>query len=192
MRWLALLAAAAASYVAVMSALVLFTWSTSKGKPSDTIIVLGAAVWNGQPSPALRERLDVALQLWKDGMAGSVIASGGVGLEPVSEGEVMKRWLVERGVPAEVIHVEDRSVNTYENLTFSQDIMKRHGMESAILVTHGFHSLRSSLQARAIGLDATVEPVQIRPEALVYYTLRECAGIAYLLASTSVKTLQGS
>ncbi|GAA3408034.1 YdcF family protein [Paenibacillus hodogayensis] len=173
-------------YVGSMSWMIMHTWKTSRGSPADCIIVLGAAVWNGKPSPALRERLDVALDAWNHKLAPMIIATGGIGLpgEP-SEASVIKSYLAARGVPAEAILVEDNSRNTRENLANSQELMREHDMRSAVLVTHGYHALRARMTAETLGIPSTVEPVQIKPLRLAYYTLRECGGIAYLLATTS-------
>ncbi|MEF3303101.1 YdcF family protein [Paenibacillus sp. GYB003] len=175
---------AACVYVGGMSSYIMHTWKTSSGKPSDGIIVLGAAVWNGKPSPALRERIDIALRAWDRKLAPRIIATGGIGLpgEP-SEAAVIKKALVEGGVPPDRIIVEDKSRSTYENLQNSRALMEQYGMKSAVLVTHGYHALRARLMANMLGIDATVEPVQLKPLRLAYYTLRECGGIAYLFAS---------
>jgi vancomycin permeability regulator SanA len=64
-------------YFAIMSWQVIYVWKTSQGQQSDCIIILGAGVWDGKPSPALQERLDVALQVYKDKLANYIIVSGG-------------------------------------------------------------------------------------------------------------------
>lgn len=158
----------------------------TKGAPSDVIIVLGAAVWNGKPSPALRERLDVALQAWKDKKAPVIIGSGGTNGEELSEGETMKRYLVAGGVPASKIIVEDDSYSTMENLQNSKAIMDKKGYHSAVIVTHAFHAYRASLMAKSIGIEATVEPVTIRPIDFYYYTFRECLGVTWFILSETV------
>jgi uncharacterized SAM-binding protein YcdF (DUF218 family) len=178
-RSILLLLVAIAVYFAGTSLLIQYTWKTSKGAESDVIIILGAAEWNGRPSPALRERLDVAIQLWNRHIAPHIIASGGIGLGELSEAEVMKRYLVRHGVPDNAIETEAHSKNTLQNLQNSQAIMQKNNWSDAVIVTHGFHVLRASLMAKSLGLHATLEPVQIVPANLTYYTLRECAGIAY-------------
>ncbi|RKN80423.1 YdcF family protein [Paenibacillus ginsengarvi] len=182
---------AAGLYFGGMSWIIMHTWKTSKGTPADTIIVLGAAVWNGKPSPALRERIDMAVEAWNDQLAPAIIATGGIGLpgEP-SEASVIKKTLIERGVPENRIIIEDKSRSTYENLHNSLEFMQQHEMKSAVLVTHGYHALRARMMAKMIGIDASVEPVQIRPLRLAYYTLRECGGIAYLFATSPLRSIR--
>ncbi|MDF2722199.1 MAG: YdcF family protein [Paenibacillus sp.] len=181
---------AAAVYFAGVSLLIQYKWKTSHGAQSDVIIVLGAAVWNGKPSPALRDRIETALDAWNRKLAPRIIATGGIGLpgEP-SEAAVIKAYLVERGVPASAIYVEDQSRSTYENMQNSRAIMDQHGLRSAVLVTHGYHALRAHMIARMFDIEATVEPVQILPERLVHQTLRECGGIAYLLVTSPIRAL---
>ncbi|WNQ11934.1 YdcF family protein [Paenibacillus aurantius] len=177
---LAALVLLAGAYFGLMSGKVLSVWRTSHGVPSDCAIVLGAAAWNGKPSPALRERLDIAVEVYRRKLASHLILSGGRAAgEKLSEAQVMKNYLVSQGVPAAALLVEDRSYSTMENLENSKAIMDREGYRSAVLVTHGFHALRASLMARSLGIRTSVEPVQIRPINLKYYVLRECAGIAF-------------
>lgn len=174
---------AVALYFGSVSLAILYVWKTSEGAKSDTIIVLGAAVWNGRPSPALLERIEVASDAWNRQLAPRIIATGGIGLpgEP-SEAATIKKTLTARGVPSDAVLTEDTSRNTYENLQYSKDLMEISGMDSAVLVTHGYHALRAKLMAGMLGIDASVEAVQIQPKRLLYYTLRECGGIAYLAA----------
>ncbi|RXT05216.1 YdcF family protein [Ammoniphilus sp. CFH 90114] len=169
---------ASVAYFGYTSWKIVNTWKTSEGVKSDCLIVLGAAVWNGKPSPAMRERLDVAIELYQNGMAPRIIVSGGVGRGEYSEAEVMRDYLAKQGVPQEDVLIEDRSTSTWENLTFSQDVMKNHGLKSSIIVTHGFHTYRALMMARDIGIKASAEPVMLTPLNVVYYTLRECLALA--------------
>jgi len=154
-------------------------WKSSHGEPSDCMIVLGAAVWDGKPSPAMRERLDIAVQVYQAKLTKHIIVSGGIGAdETLSEAQAMKTYLMEKGIPGNDIILEDRSHSTYENLSNSKAIMDDLHFKNAIIVTHGFHALRASLMAESLGIASTIEPVQIRPINLKYYVLRECAGIA--------------
>lgn len=166
------------AYFSWMSGQVMAAWKSSHGKPSDCAIVLGAAVWDGKPSTAMRERLDIALQVYQEKLADKLILSGGVGTgNQLSEAQVMKTYLLGKGVPEAALLLEEQSHSTMENLLNSQVIMHDHGYSSAILVTHGFHALRARLMAESIGIQTSVEPVQIRPIDLRYYVLREAAGI---------------
>jgi uncharacterized SAM-binding protein YcdF (DUF218 family) len=166
-------------YLTWMSGQVMESWKSSHGNPSECAIVLGAAVWDGNPSTAMKERLDIALQVYQEKLADHLILSGGVGTgDQLSEARVMKSYLMEKGIPDAALLLEEQSHSTMENLLNSKVIMRDHGYASAILVTHGFHALRARLMAESIGIQTSVEPVQIRPIDLRYYVLREAIGIA--------------
>lgn len=143
---------------------------------ADVGIVLGAALWNDRPSPALRERLDHAVSLYRSGMFTRLIVSGGLddGGATITEAEGMRNYLLEQGIPDSAIHMERASRSTFENLLFSRSIMADEGWTSAVIVTHSYHG------ARAADIAATLdfEPVQVsvtesRVINKAYHTARE-------------------
>ena len=78
-----------------------------EAKPSDVIVVLGAAEYRGRPSPVLKARLDHALTLYGKGYSGLVMTTGGAGGDPdFTEGGVARNYLVKKGVPSEQIILE--------------------------------------------------------------------------------------
>jgi uncharacterized SAM-binding protein YcdF (DUF218 family) len=167
-------------YVAVVCGIILHTSETAKPVPSDCIIVLGAAVWNDRPSPALRERLDTAIEMYRDGMAKRIIVTGGVSpgqSKELSEAAMSRQYLLEQGIPEKAILLEDQSTSTIQNLVNSKQMMKEQGYDQAIIVTHGFHTYRAKLMAEQVGIQASYAPVQKSVLNFVYYTLRECAGV---------------
>jgi uncharacterized SAM-binding protein YcdF (DUF218 family) len=151
--------------------------SKARPQPSDTIIVLGAQVRGTEPSPALEERLQWALEAYERGLAPKLILSGAKGSGQISEAEAMKRYLMERGVPEEAMILEEHSYSTRQNLTNSKAIMDREGMKSALVVTHRFHQKRAYTLAKQIGLSVNffggVSQSMFEP----YWTLRESAAI---------------
>lgn len=106
---------------------------------------MGAALWNDRPSPALKERLDVAIVLYDEGHCSYIIATGGLDNNgaTVPESEGMVRYLVEKGVPLTETRSESEARSTYENLLFSQQIMEQEGWNTAIIVTHSYHGARA-------------------------------------------------
>jgi uncharacterized SAM-binding protein YcdF (DUF218 family) len=176
-------------YTIGVGSLIIHTWKTAQPNKSESIIVLGAAVWSGKPSLAMRERLDVALQLHTEGWAPYVIVSGGAGLDELTEAAVMKEYLVTKGVPEENVIMEPLSQSTWENLTFSKQIMDDLGFQSAIIVTHGFHTYRALMMADELGIISSAKPVQITPLNLYYYTMREGAAITYYWFNQLTKSL---
>ena len=119
-------------------ALLLYSWFyrvLPRRRVYDYIVVHGAGLVGDKPSPLLAGRLDRALKLWeRQGRAGCFIVSGGQGPdEVVSEAQAMHTYLVEHGVPDEVILDEDQSTTTMENLAFSKRIMdERAGLNPVV------------------------------------------------------------
>jgi uncharacterized SAM-binding protein YcdF (DUF218 family) len=112
-------------------------------QPSDAIVVLGAAEYNGRPSPVLKARLDHAYGLYDRGLAPKLITTGGAGGDPqFTEGEVGRDYLVRLGVPAEDIVVEGEGGSTVHTVVAVSEIMRRMGLKSAIIVSDGYHIFR--------------------------------------------------
>ncbi|HWI64645.1 MAG TPA: YdcF family protein [Symbiobacteriaceae bacterium] len=155
------------------------TWQTAQPSKRDAAIILGAGVWEGKPSPALRERLDVALELERQGLVRYYLCTGGVGEDPRSEASVCAEYLKAHGVPPGKILLEEASTSTRENLANARPILEQHGLKTALVVTHGFHTKRALLQAADLGLDAAAAPVRIRPVNEKYLVFREVAAITY-------------
>ena len=156
--------------------------------PVDAIVVMGAAQYNGNPSPVLLSRLDTALDAYRRGLAPIVIVTGGNQEGDVyTEAGTGRDYLVDQGLPEDAIRVEDRSTNSEENLRNAAAIARREGIESVLIVSDGFHLFRSKMIAHDLGLTATGLPAStspIRPGSGSErnYILRETAAIlAYKL-----------
>lgn len=118
-------------------------------------IVLGAALWNNAPSPALKERLDYAQQLYEAGTVDMLILSGGLGgiASTKTEAEGMRDYLIGRGVPADKLLLENHATSTYQNLLFSQQIAAEHNLSSFIIVTHDYHAARAAEIANYLNIE---------------------------------------
>ncbi|PYI55987.1 SanA/YdcF family protein [Paenibacillus flagellatus] len=139
-------------------------------------IVLGASLWDDAPSPGLRERLDRAYELYAAKAIDRIIVSGGLDANgaTITEAEGMKRYLTERGVPAEAVVEEREATSTYENLLFSKRIMDREGWSQPVIVTHAFHGARALDIARFVGLDgATVSLMESKVMSMPWHKSRE-------------------
>ena len=92
----------------------------------DYIIIHGAGLDGTRPTPLLAGRIDKALELWnKQHQQGKFVASGGQGAdEVVSEAQAMRDYLLEKGVPADAILMEDKSTTTWENLKNSIAVIR--------------------------------------------------------------------
>ena len=117
-RLLVLLVLAAVIVYTVSLALVLVGSQQDQRPQADAIVVLGAAQYNGRPSPVLRARLDHALALYRDRIAPLIVVTGGVGAgDTTSEAIVGRRYLTAHGVPvgAVVAQPEGRSTTASMN-----------------------------------------------------------------------------
>ncbi|WP_251037469.1 YdcF family protein [Paenibacillus albidus] len=126
----------------------------------DFIIVLGSGLIGNRVPPLLAGRLERAIAFYhKQGRVHApprFVVSGGQGSdERIAEAEAMRRYLRERSIPDEHILVEDKSVNTMENMILSKAVMDSRQLEySCIFVTNNFHLFRAGLYARMAGLRA--------------------------------------
>ena len=110
---------------------------------ADVIVVMGAAEYRGAPSPVLKLRLDHAVQLYRRKLAPYVMTTGGPGGDPsFTEGGVGRSYLVDQGIPAEAIIVENAGSSTVESLAGVSEIFKRMGLHSCIVVSDGYHMFR--------------------------------------------------
>lgn len=124
-----------------------------KGKAGlDYIIVLGAQVRESGPSAALKYRLDETVEYLEDNPKTICIVSGGQGAnEPYSEAEGMAQYLKEQGIDASRILLEDKSLNTEQNMEYSKTLIKDGA--SVGIITNDFHLFRAKQIARKYGLD---------------------------------------
>ena len=181
-RFLILLAALGAGLLGLWLAtigLVLLAGARSVARPADVILVLGAAQYNGRPSPVLKARLDHALDLWRRGFAARLVFTGGVGAgDTLSEGEVARRYALESGVPDSVILVDRRGQTSAESVEAAATLMHAHQLHSALIVSDSYHMLRLELLARRAGIRPFRSPTPASPidrdrATHRYYVLRE-------------------
>lgn len=120
---------------------------------SDAILVLGAAQYNGRPSPVLKARLDHALALYDRGLAPRLIFTGGIGIgDTLSEAEVARRYALRHGVADSVILVERFGATSAQSVGAAAALMHAHGLETALVVSDSYHMLRLELLARRAGI----------------------------------------
>jgi uncharacterized SAM-binding protein YcdF (DUF218 family) len=114
-----------------------------EARPADVIIVMGAAEYRGHPSPVLKLRLDHAVTLYQKHLAPFIMTTGGPGGDPsFTEGGVGRSYLIDRGVPAESIIVEEEGDTTAYSLSAASEILRRMGLHSCIVVSDGYHLFR--------------------------------------------------
>jgi len=160
-------------------------WSTSRhdeARPVDAIVVLGAAQYDGRPSPQLAARLDHALDLYQRGLAPRIFLTGGKQpLDRFTEAASEARYLQDRGVPASALLREDQGRTSWESLTAVADQLKGAGLQSVLLVSDPYHSARIKGMATELGLEAYVSPTHTSPVtgfSAFRHMLKEGAGVA--------------
>lgn len=155
--------------------------TSDQARNVDAIVVLGAAQYDGRPSPQLAARLDHVVELWDQGFAPLIITSGGK--QPgdrFTEAEASRNYLVDRGVPATAI-VQVGGTNSYETLLAVRDAVVQRSGESVLLVTDPYHSLRVRMISQELGLTAYVSPTRTSPvvgTGAFLREMREAAGVA--------------
>lgn len=143
-------------------------------------IVLGAALWNDEPSPALKERLQTAQELYQNKVVEKIILSGGLGNDEITEAEGMKNYLVAQGVAEEDLILETTSHNTRENLANTSKLLEQHQFNEVILVTHDYHMYRALEYAKQAGISATPAPVHSTVLFMPFHKARESLAILKL------------
>jgi uncharacterized SAM-binding protein YcdF (DUF218 family) len=121
---------------------------------ADAIVVLGAAQYDGEPSPVFAGRLDHAALLYEQERAERVLVLGaGQPGDRFTEAEAGRAYLIESGVPADAIVPVPEGHTTFESLEAALPVMRKAGMHSAFLVSDPWHNARVERMARDLGLD---------------------------------------
>ncbi|MFA1547317.1 YdcF family protein [Actinomadura chokoriensis] len=162
---------------------------------SDAIIVLGAAQYNGAPSPTLKWRLQHALELYRDGVAPAIVTVGGKASgDNYTEAGTGRAWLIEKGgVPASKVFAVPVGRDTLESLKAVGTEFDRHHWKSAVIVTDPWHGLRSKKMAGDQGIEAAASPTRSGPsvqtrDTQFNYIARETGGyLSYVLLGRSVQ-----
>ena len=158
-RITALLLCAALLYLLVTSAVIVLYSHRDEQTPSDVAIVLGAGTINNEASPVFKQRINHAVQLYKNGCVKKIIITGGLGEGSVlADSVVAKRYAVECGVSQEDILTEESSTVTEENLINAKAIMDKNGFSTAIIVSDPLHMARAMLMAKDSGMNAVSSP----------------------------------
>jgi uncharacterized SAM-binding protein YcdF (DUF218 family) len=158
-------------------------WLTSRHydpRPAQAIVVMGAAQYDGVPSPDLRARLNEALLLFHQGDAGVVAVTGSKEKgDQFTEAEAGARYLETKGVPSTAI-VEAGGDDTWQSLSDVAPMLKARGDTKILMVTDPFHEDRSMAIASGLGLTPYPTPTQTSPItgwATVPYFLKEAVGV---------------
>lgn len=160
--------------------------------PADAIVVLGAAQWDGRPSPVLRARLEHAHALWSKGHAPWLVVTGGVGAgDTTSEAVVGQRFLKQLGVPSQRILLEAEGRTTDQSIREVAEMLRGRKLRRVLLVSDPFHMLRLDIVARRRGLVPLTSPTRTspisrdRPE-LVTYVFAESIKVPWTLGEATI------
>lgn len=126
---------------------------TDRAQPADCLVVPGNTVNpDGSLSPRLKARLDEALRLYRARISPRIFVSGGLGKEGHYEGSVMRRYLVQQGVPDTAVYTDNQGVTTLATAqNFARLAQERH-WQSAVVVSQFFHLSRTKLLLRQQGI----------------------------------------
>ncbi|HKG25783.1 MAG TPA: YdcF family protein [Thermomicrobiales bacterium] len=152
-------------------------------RPVEAIVVLGAAQYDGRPTPVLKARLDQALAAYRAGVAPLIVVTGGrqVG-DRFTEAETSRDYLVDRGVPERIILLENEGHSSWESMQGAGRILSARGVKRILLVSDGYHLFRLKLMARHLGLTAfgapaTASPIHRGSRLEFDYVVREAGGV---------------
>lgn len=169
-----------------------------QARRADMIVVLGAAQYNGDPSPTLRARLEHALELYRKGYADNIVTVGGnqVG-DNYTEAQAGRMWLVDHGVrPGSVIDIEVGS-DTLRSIRAVDEVADRRDWDSALIVSDPWHSWRCRTMAVDQGLRAWASPtrsgpIMSAPEIQHQYIMRETAAMLFYRLTHSSAEITGT
>jgi uncharacterized SAM-binding protein YcdF (DUF218 family) len=159
---------------------------------SDAIIVLGAAQYNGRPSPTLEWRLRHALTLYRRGVAPAIVTVGGRQAgDNFTEAAAGRTWLVEHGVPARRVVAVSEGSDTLESMQAVGARFETLGWGSAVIVTDPWHGLRSKRMAEGHGIKAAASPTRSGPsvqtrDTQMNYIVRETGGYIWYVVVARV------
>ena len=159
----------------------------NEAQPADAIIVLGAAQYEGRPSPVLRARLDHAAELWGRGLAPRMVVTGGRGVgDTTSEAAVGRRYLAQHGVPEERILMDTGGLTTSQSMIAARRILGTPARPTVLIVSDPFHMLRLAILARRLHMipllsPTRTSPISSRPGQRLRYVLAESIKAPYAL-----------
>ena len=169
----ALLAAGIGAYVVIQGGRHMLTEQEAvREGPYECILVLGCGVYaDGTPTPMLRDRLDMAAQLYAAGAAPKILVSGDHATKEYDEVNHMKDYLIQAGIPSEDIFMDHAGLSTYESMYRAQAVFQ---VSRPLIVTQKYHLYRAIYAARALGMDADGVPAaEVRYSGWQFRLLRE-------------------
>jgi uncharacterized SAM-binding protein YcdF (DUF218 family) len=152
------------SYLLVTFVQVWMASRRDQARTAQAIVVLGAAQYNGHPSPVLKARLDHATDLFRRRLADVVVVTGGK--QPgdrFTEATAAADFLATQGIPGSAVLRETGGRNSWESLASAAAFLKERGRTRVLLVSDPFHSARIAAMSDELGLEAYVSPTRTSP-----------------------------
>jgi SanA protein len=150
------------------------TYPAADVPPRRVAIVFGAGLWrDGTPTPVLQDRVQTAANLYFDGKVEKLLMSGDNRFVNYNEPEAMRQYALRLGVPDKAIVLDYAGRRTYDTCYRARDIFR---VDSAILVTQGFHLPRALFLCNMLGVDGIGVPADIqyyRKISRAIWTFRE-------------------
>lgn len=133
-------------------------------RPADAIVVLGAAQFNGTPSPVFEARLDHAIELYRQGLAPYLVVTGGkISGDVTTEAAAARTYATERGVPADAVLSEDEGRTTEESIAGVATLFEARDLHTAVFVSDRTHMLRVLRMAEDRGIESWGSPTTTSP-----------------------------
>jgi uncharacterized SAM-binding protein YcdF (DUF218 family) len=175
---------AVVGYVAIVACSLVWSGSHDSGKTADAIVVMGAAQYDGVPSPLLESRLAHALKLFQDKRAPLIAVTGGKQeADRFTEAATSRRWLTDRGVPTSAIVAEETGRSTWESLENLQPVLAASNVRTTIAASSNWHVERVRLTLEELGFRASGSPAGSSnwPREIVTHgkTIKEVVGVAF-------------
>ncbi len=147
------------SSVYVLALMAMYSFSAilnlihlKKARNADYIVVLGCGIIGSRVTPLLAARIERGIELLHSNPNAVLLLSGGQGPgEDIPESQAMAAYALDKGVAAEKIIMEQKSVSTLENLRFSRALMDKPKPE-IIIVTTAYHVFRALILAKQEGI----------------------------------------
>ena len=165
-------------YVGVTFVQVWWASRVDDARPVDAIVVLGAAQYDGRPSPVLEARLDTALALYEEGLAPVIVTTGSnQDGDRFTQGFTGFTYLRDQGVPESDLRIVVDGTNTFEELSATANVLRDEALgDRVLLVSDPYHALRAVEIAREVGLEAWFSPTDL--DSSVRQLVRETAGVS--------------
>jgi uncharacterized SAM-binding protein YcdF (DUF218 family) len=168
-------------------------------RPADAIVVLGAAQYDGRPSPVFEARLAHAVELWHAGIASTFVVTGGrIPGDTTTEAAVARKYAIDHGAPAGDIIGEDQARNTLTSMRSVAVLLKGRGLHTAVFVSDPTHMLRVLRMAADLGIEGygsptPFSPAMAEPMSRLQATLHELGALGvYFVTGGDLETGQGN